>query len=91
MQDVRHGADGPTATATLTREIVNLRPYAGDTDLDVLEQKQTALNEKIAQRDTLATNKKLYDDIDKYQLPGIAGLFGYRQYARRPRDDRINM
>lgn len=54
--------------ATLTREIVSLRPYAGDTDLDVLEQKQAALDAKIAQRDTLATNKKLYDDIDKYQF-----------------------
>jgi len=64
--------------ADLTREIVALRPYADGTDLDVLEQKQTTLNEKIAQRDTLAANQKIYDKIDQYQFAMTQDI-----YARR--------
>ena len=61
--------------AALTREAAQMRPYADGTDLDVLEQKQAALEEKIAQRDRLNENQKTYDKIDAYQFANTQGAY----------------
>lgn len=52
----------------LTEEVGKLKPYAEGTDLDTLEQKQTALSELVAERRRLNEGKRLYDDIDQFQF-----------------------
>lgn len=64
--DVRSTLDADIAT--LTTEIANLKPYAEGTDLDVLEQKQTALQEMVGKRSKLNENKATYDKIDAFQF-----------------------
>lgn len=61
--------------AALTREIVSLKPYGDNTSLDVLEEKQTLLDQKLAQREQLAANQKLYDEIDRFQFARMSNDF----------------
>ena len=54
--------------SALTAEVTQLRPYAEGTDLDALEQKQTALAEKVAERNRLNANQSTYDKLDAFQF-----------------------
>ena len=64
--------------AALTRELVTMRPYEDGTDYEALEQKQTALNEKIAKRDEWDVNKEKLERVDSYWFAKIQDIYAKR-------------
>lgn len=59
--------------ALLTEEVGSLKPYADGTDLNVLEQKQTDLAAKVAERKRLNANFSTYKRLDEFQFRQTQG------------------
>lgn len=59
----------------LTSEVARMRPYEDGTDLEVLDKKQAALNEKIAERDRYYQNNATFREIDQLQFENTKAVF----------------
>ena len=59
----------------LVTEVGALKPYAEGTDLDVLDQKQTALAAKVAERDQYRRNQQTLRELDEVAIELERGHF----------------
>ncbi len=62
---------------TLTGEIANMRPYAEGTDLDVLEQKQNLLSQKVSDRNRYNANLATYEKLTEFSLQQEKAEWGW--------------
>lgn len=59
----------------LTRQVTAIRPYAENADFDKLDQLQTRLDTKLAEKARLSTNAETYRKIDEFQFAMTKGHY----------------